>query len=353
MFRLLTFRRGLFLLIALLVPLSAFAVGQAAAPRDQFPAIALTTFPAVVTVVKSANVRAGPGTDFPVISGARPGQRLTVLGCNVDCTWYQLDNDCWIAAFLVKPEQPVVAPPAANVTRLPGDDLRLPTVVVSIPITAPDTTTQTTRCPQTIATVNTYAGPGTFYAVVEVLPAGTCVATVGRNALGDWVQLSKGMWLLSAAILYAEPVELLPVNDRIFTATPEPTPTPIPSPTSTLTPTPFVYAEILTVGEWINASPEAKAATATVWTQRYLSTGRLIADPNTFAVTLLACVDNTLRATAAVLGPAYLTQIIADGCANTLAAPVQIIVPPQVTHPIDDIDIPPAQATETVFRPGK
>jgi uncharacterized protein YraI len=182
-------------------------------------------------VIKPANVRAGPGTDFPIISGARPGQRLTVYGCNSDCSWYQLADDCWIAAFLVKPEQSIAAPVVVPVTtagiRLPTDDPRLPTVVVSIPLTVTDGVIQTTQCPQTIAAVNTYTGPGTTFSVVETVPAGECVAVVARNTLGDWVQLSHGMWMLTAAILYAEPVDALPVLDQIFTPTPVLPPTPI------------------------------------------------------------------------------------------------------------------------------
>lgn len=237
--------RHCLLLFSMLIPLSAFAIGHAAAPVEQLtptPA-ALTpvgmTFPLVVKVLKPANVRSGPGTNYPVISGAKPGQRLTVLGCNSDCTWYQLAEDCWIAAFLVKPEAPMVAqttiapqatvaPQVSMTTVVTSGLVSLPTVVVSIPVTVANTFVQTTRCPQTAIPTNTYAGPGFFFPIVDTRPAGECIAAVGRNTLGDWLQLSHGMWIEAAVIAYAEPIELLPITDRIFTATPEPTPTPFP-----------------------------------------------------------------------------------------------------------------------------
>jgi hypothetical protein len=273
------------------------------------------TFPLVVVVKQPANVRSGPGTAYPVISGARPGQRLTVYGCNHDCTWYLLAEDCWIVAFLVRPEQPVITSGSAP---LPTTDAWLPTVVVSIPIPVGDNAPQSTLCPQTLATINTYAGPATFYAVVGTLPAGECVAVIGRNSLGDWFQLSHGMWILAASILYAEPIETMPIVDRIFTATPEPTPTPVPTATPTPTPTALVYNEILTVGEWIAAVPDHRAVTAAIWTHRYFSAGLITGNADSFAASLIACVDNTLRTTAEILGPGYPAQPVADGCVLVL-----------------------------------
>jgi hypothetical protein len=370
-----------------------------------------------------------------------------VLGCNADCSWYELANDCWIAAFLVELEAPLP----------PTPPLALPTVVINIPVALPNPGEQPTRCPQTLGPTTTYAGPGTFYPVVDTRPAGECVAVVGRNALGDWLQLSHGMWIPTSALVFVEPIELLPITDRIFTATPEPTPTastpfqfsaeeqsylefinlqatlyetvwgglanqfqlveqnsvviftddwriltaaalafirvanddtrnriPPPlfvpahnelvnatnaydqvvnlviegldnfdaskllatsalmdegnaaidralvlfedavrqrqNPQLALTPTPTAtpLPELLTVGEWTTASPAQKEATAIIWTQRYVAAGRVTGDAQAFAAALLTCVDNTLRGTAEILGPAYPAQTVADGCATTL-----------------------------------
>lgn len=297
-------RRGLLVFLSILITLAYFANSRAA-PIEQSAG-----FPMVVTVLKSANVRAGPGTDYPIISGARPGQQLSVINCNLDCSWYKLAEDCWIAAFLVRPEQPIPVP----ITGGRG----MPTVVVSIPITSPGTLFQPTHCPQTNAVVKTYAGPGAFYAVVDARPAGECVAVVGRNAAGDWLQLSHGMWIAASAVIYADPLATLPVTDRIFTATPLPTPTPFPTATPTPAVTP-VLTEITTVGEWMIATPEQKSVTALLWAQRLVDAGLAEGDPTTFADELRACVDTTLEGTAEVLGESHSIHDLATGCALILS----------------------------------
>jgi uncharacterized protein YgiM (DUF1202 family) len=53
------------------------------------------------TVRRSANVRSGPGTNFAIVGGAKPGQVVTILGSNAAGDWYQIGQGRWIAAFLV------------------------------------------------------------------------------------------------------------------------------------------------------------------------------------------------------------------------------------------------------------
>ena len=52
-------------------------------------------------VNSTANIRSGPGLDYPVVDQAQAGQALTVVACNEDCSWLQLDSGNWIAGFLV------------------------------------------------------------------------------------------------------------------------------------------------------------------------------------------------------------------------------------------------------------
>lgn len=49
----------------------------------------------------TANIRSGPGLEYPVVDQAQSGESITVVACNEDCSWLQLDNGRWIAAFLV------------------------------------------------------------------------------------------------------------------------------------------------------------------------------------------------------------------------------------------------------------
>lgn len=231
------FRRGLLLLLPILITLTIFVNSRAESSPQS------TAFPILVTVQESANLREGPGTDFAITGSAKPGQVFYATGCNEDCSWYQLGPNCWIAAFLVAPYLPISP--------------LIPTINVQIPITITATLTDTflivleestpsplsvigltTQCPQTREETTTYAGPSTFYAVVDTRPAGECVAIIGRNLLGDWFQLSHGMWLPAAVIIFAEPIETIPVTEFTPspTVTPTPTLTPTPTPTNTLPP---------------------------------------------------------------------------------------------------------------------
>ena len=67
-----------------------------AAPLTQESA---TSYQGIVN--STANIRSGPGLDYPVVDQARAGQTLTVVACNEDCSWLQLDSGNWIAGFLV------------------------------------------------------------------------------------------------------------------------------------------------------------------------------------------------------------------------------------------------------------
>lgn len=58
--------------------------------------------PTTGTVVRNANLRAGPGTKFAIIGTAKAGQVVTIVEKNEAGDWYHLDSDAWIAAFLVK-----------------------------------------------------------------------------------------------------------------------------------------------------------------------------------------------------------------------------------------------------------
>ena len=59
-----------------------------------------TTVPG--TVVTNANLRGGPGTNYPIVGKAPAGSTVNVVEATADRTWYYLDNGSWIAAFLVK-----------------------------------------------------------------------------------------------------------------------------------------------------------------------------------------------------------------------------------------------------------
>jgi hypothetical protein len=61
-------------------------------------------------VNKNANLREGPGTDYKVVGGVKIGRKVRIVGRNDAGDWYLLDNQTWVAAFLIdgKPDIPVV-----------------------------------------------------------------------------------------------------------------------------------------------------------------------------------------------------------------------------------------------------
>jgi hypothetical protein len=71
------------------------AGAHAAPPAQQ----ETTTYRGIVNT--TANIRSGPGLQYAVVDQAQTGQSLTVVACNQDCSWLQLDDGNWIAAFLV------------------------------------------------------------------------------------------------------------------------------------------------------------------------------------------------------------------------------------------------------------
>jgi uncharacterized protein YgiM (DUF1202 family) len=87
--------------------------GESAAPTEETPA----TSPAPAdrtTVNTTANLRSGPGTNFPVVGSVTVGTRVSVVGRNQAGTWFRLIGGEWIAAALVNnppADVPVVANP--------------------------------------------------------------------------------------------------------------------------------------------------------------------------------------------------------------------------------------------------
>ncbi|WP_297633547.1 SH3 domain-containing protein [Caldilinea sp.] len=77
-----------------------------------------TAPPTVPVVVNNANLRAGPGTNYPIVGGMSAHQTVTVIGRNSTGDWLQLDDGAWIAAFLVSnapPNLPIVNVASVNV----------------------------------------------------------------------------------------------------------------------------------------------------------------------------------------------------------------------------------------------
>ena len=63
------------------------------------------------TVLKNANLRAGPGTNYAIVGTAKAGTLVLIIDENAAGTWYHLDGGKWIAKFLVAVAEPTTATP--------------------------------------------------------------------------------------------------------------------------------------------------------------------------------------------------------------------------------------------------
>lgn len=178
-----------------------------------FCALAVAQTATTGTVTRSANLRARPGTTYPVVGAARPGQRVTIVERNAAGDWYRLTNDQWIAAFLINVTNP---PPAA-------------TRNVSMPQPAAAST------PLAVATrgtanrsANLRAGPGTTYAIVGTVRSGQSLNLIGRNADGAWVQIEGGAWI--ATFLVNGTMATPPAAPSLPAPGPKPTVAPVATP---------------------------------------------------------------------------------------------------------------------------
>lgn len=97
------------------------------------PTVAATQPPAPI-VRGNANIRSGPGTDYPIISSASVNEQIDVIGQNTAGDWLQLAGQGWIFAELVDnvpSDLPTVAaaaaPPAATPVPARSEPVALPT----------------------------------------------------------------------------------------------------------------------------------------------------------------------------------------------------------------------------------
>ncbi len=104
------------------------------APTVPFtPAATATSEPPAVRVESAANVRSGPSTAYPIIGGARVGQRLPVIGQYGD--WWQITltgRTGWIWGALVSPNAAAQqAPQVKDLPPLPPTQTPAPTAASS------------------------------------------------------------------------------------------------------------------------------------------------------------------------------------------------------------------------------
>ena len=162
------------------------------------PAEAPASGEGIVSV--SANLRAGPGTEYTATGGLDAGAAIQIVGQDDAGDWYQLVGGDWIAAFLVIRTAESRQSETVSVTK-------------STPLSFTDVNPPKVN----VQNANLRSGPGTEFAVVGNLFADQELKAVGVNAAGDWYQLADGRWIY--AELVSHPPPGLPV---ITNAAPQP-----------------------------------------------------------------------------------------------------------------------------------
>ncbi|MFO7633566.1 MAG: SH3 domain-containing protein, partial [Caldilinea sp.] len=200
------------------------------------------------TVNDIANLRAGPGTTFPVVAQATVGQPVQIAAISVDGGWYLLGTGAWIANFLVA-DQP------ANVPVVNDQILQAITGETPAPAEAtPDAPAATGVVTPTVTVdANLRAGPGTEFAVLGGTVTGQEINIVGRNADGTWFRLDNDGWVFATLVANPPPPANVPVvnNDGTPVEPPVELPAAAPAPEQTsalggLLPTPTPQPQPLT-----------------------------------------------------------------------------------------------------------
>jgi len=92
------------------------------------------------TANRGANLRGGPGTNFPIVGGAARGQVLQVVGRNAAGDWLRLADGSWIAAFLVDGAPSGLAVVGTNTQMEPVGQIQATIVPAAPPVPRPAAT---------------------------------------------------------------------------------------------------------------------------------------------------------------------------------------------------------------------
>ncbi len=98
---------------------AATATGDASPQTTPVPTAAAPeiTGPAITIIVEAANLRTGPGTDYPVVGGLYQDEKAPLLGRNQNGDWLQIqlpETIAWIFAPLVETTLPIAELPLVD-----------------------------------------------------------------------------------------------------------------------------------------------------------------------------------------------------------------------------------------------
>jgi len=127
---------------------------------------------------RNANLRAGPGTEYPIVGQVIAGQVLQLVGKSPGSQWYRLESGQWIAAFLVDnaPDLPFYTGLTTNAS-------------------SPSNSQPQSSQPTANRSANLRAGPGYSYRIIGHARNGQPLQLVAKNVDGRWLRLDSGAWI--------------------------------------------------------------------------------------------------------------------------------------------------------------
>ena len=161
---------GVALVLAMSAGLPTQAAEPYAPPFGRSIPVQSTTIQYIQMMV-NLYVRAGPGTEYPVLERFLAGNTVPVTGLSMDRMWWRVPcpphgalGDCFVSAYwrYSQPVQP--------------DDPNEAIAVVNTNVTAIEA----------LVNVNVRRGPDFGYARITVLKAGTIIAVDGVSLDGNW-----------------------------------------------------------------------------------------------------------------------------------------------------------------------
>jgi len=170
-----------------------------------------TPAPVLAEAIKQANVRSGPGLDFPQVGTIVAGTKYPIIGRSARFPWYLIalpDTNGWVFADLVKVTGSInsvpiqegvitVSPaPATNPPTSPAPTASLPSASLT-PTNAAVTAMPSVQSPtgvfaEAIDTANVRFGPGTDFPRIGSISKGQQYPVLRRHSNFPWVEIAFG-----------------------------------------------------------------------------------------------------------------------------------------------------------------
>lgn len=197
--------------------------------------------------IGQANLRQGPGIEYPLVGEISAGTRYRVLARHSQVPWLQLDvpaitGEAWVYADLVTITGDLAQVPTSN----DFPPVETPHALVTPVRDAPPDPTATTLLPTatptaagpvatTLGDANVRFGPGTEYPAIVEVPAGTRFRVVELHTLVPWVRVAladaadavvETGWIFREIVEIEGDTSQVPMTNAIQFGYPTLTPTP-------------------------------------------------------------------------------------------------------------------------------